>query len=191
MTITILLFSHILLCNILSTILRPNFEDFLDTAKQLEEQKITLYVPPGGEMWKQFLLNSSTDEYISLGENMIIADSWGHFWNLSKYDALGAGTHVRLGVFPYPYEVSLGKKYHPDGRGWYISQEHLASKFPYTGYLTNKKWHLNEVNELRCFFPYHLTFNIFFHCSTSYNILRIWLNIYFTSNKYVCRNKDY
>ena len=31
------------------------------------------------------------------------------------------------------------------GRGWHRSKEKVAGDHPYGGYLTNKKWHLNEV----------------------------------------------
>ena len=139
-------FSHILLCNLLTTILRPNFENPLDTAKQLVDNNITLYGGPGYEIWKQFLLESSIVDYNKLGENYIIADDWGHFANMTEHDVLGAGTHAWMISSVPPYFLSMGenKKYN-SGRGWYRSRERVAGMNPYGGYLTNKKWHLNEV----------------------------------------------
>ena len=124
--------------------MRPNFEEPLDTAKQLVEKNITLYDGPGYEFWKQFLLESSIHEYNILGENYLIADDWDHYKNFSEQHVLGAGTHALMTASVLPYQLKLGKKVN-SGRGWYRSKEKVAGIFPYGGYLTNKKWHLNEV----------------------------------------------
>ena len=144
------MFSHILLCNLLTTILRPNFEEPLDTAKQLVEKNITLYVTPGAEIWKQFLLDSSIPEYKILGENITIPDDWDHYGYMTEHDVIGAGTHAQMKTSLGPKELSLGEnKEINSGRGWYRSKEKVAGKYPYGGYLTNKKWHLNEVIQFR------------------------------------------
>ena len=138
-------FSHILLCNILTVILRPNFEEPLDTAKQLVEKNVTLYIYPGYQIYKQLLLDSPILEYRILGENAIIADDYDHFNNITAHDVMGAGTHAQLNYFVDSYELEFGEEYHPKGRGWYRSKEKVSGFSPYAGYLTNKKWHLNEV----------------------------------------------
>ena len=138
-----------MLCNLLTTILRPNFEEPLDTFKQLVEKNITLFARPGNTMWKQFLLESPILENRLLGETMIIPDiedsaeshydPASHFKNLTKHGVFGAGTHAQLTGYLASYQL---RDYGP----WYRSKETLAGKNPYSGYLTNKKWHLNEVN---------------------------------------------
>ena len=75
---------------------------------------------------------------------MIIADDWDHFNHITAYDAMGAGTHARMISNLNWWELDYGEKFHPEGRGWYRSKEKVAGN-PYSGYLTNKKWHLNEV----------------------------------------------
>ena len=117
----------------------------MDTAKQFVEKNITLYYVPGMESAKWGLLASPILEYRLLGENTIIADDISHFWNITKHDALGAGTHAQLNYFVDVDEVELGKTYHPEGTGWYRSKDTVPGDFPYAGYITNKKWHLNEV----------------------------------------------
>ena len=110
------------------------------------EKNITLYYGPGGEIWKQFLLESSIPEYNILGENIIFADDWDYFYNMSEHDVIGAGTHARMAPYLTPWELLLGENEDINsGRGWYRSKEKLAGDNPYAGYLTNKKWHLNEV----------------------------------------------
>ena len=123
--------------------MRPNFEEPLDTAKQLVEQNITLYRPPGSYLWKQFLLESSIPEYNILGETMIIADDWDHYENIIKHDVIGAGTHAQMVGSLSSYELAMGK--------WYRSKEKVSGHYPYSGYLTNKKWHLNEVLSFKQF----------------------------------------
>ena len=126
-------------------ILRPNFEEPLDTAKQLVERNITLYFQPGFEMNKQWLLDSPIVEYRILGENTIIADDSDHFNNITAHDVMGAATHARMTYFVTLWDLKWGEEYHPDGTGWYRSKEIVSGRNPYAGYLTNKKWHLNEV----------------------------------------------
>ena len=128
---------HILLCNLLTTILRPNFEEPLDTAKQLVEKNISLYGIPATEIWKQFLLESPIPDYNKLGETMIIADDWDHYDNITKHDVMGAGTHAVMAGHIDSNELAMGR--------WHRSKDKLAGDSPYAGYLTNKKWHMNEV----------------------------------------------
>ena len=126
--------------------MEPKFEEPLDTAKQLVENNITLYGWPGTEIWTRFLMKSSITEYNILGEYRTIADDWDHYWNMIEYDAIGAGTHAYMASYLTLEEQSYGKnKEVNSGRGWYRSKERVAGKYPYGGYLTNKKWHLNEV----------------------------------------------
>jgi len=126
-----------LLCNLLTTILRPNFEEPLDTAKQLVEKNITLYDSPGAEILKQFLLESPIKEYNILGETIIIADDWDHFDNITEHDVMVEGTHAMMSAYLYPSELAMGR--------WHRSKEKLAGDNPFVGYLTNKKWNLNEL----------------------------------------------
>ena len=68
---------------------------------------------------------------------MIIPNDYVHYDNISEHDVIGAGTHALMTGYLGPYQLSLGR--------WYRSEEKLAGKNPYSGYLTNKKQHLNEV----------------------------------------------
>ena len=121
----------------MTTILRPNFEEPLDTAKQLVEQNITLYHPPGGQILKHFLEASSIQEYNILGENMIFAEDNDHYFAIAKNDVIDKGTHAKISPLLVPQELNMGR--------WYRSKEILNGWNPYGGYISNKKWHLNEV----------------------------------------------
>ena len=142
-----IIFSHILLCNLLTTILKPNFEEPLDTINQLIEKNISISFWPGAEGNKIWLTNSLVPEYSIMGENAIVAKNYEEYENTTANDILGAGTHAKMSFFLDQWELEYGEKYHPEGKGWYRSKEKTleASRLPYFGYVTNKKWHLNKV----------------------------------------------
>ena len=118
--------------------MRPNFEEPLDTAKQLVEQNITLYMWPYASTWKRSLLESPIPEYGILAENMICTWDWDHYKKISEYDVIGNGTHAQLTPFIEPYELDMGR--------WYRSKEkYEGGRLNYFGFVSNKKWYLNEV----------------------------------------------
>ena len=63
-------FSHILLCNILTTILKPNFEKPIDTAQDLVDNNIKLIVYPGDQILQPFLAESPISSYKKLSESV-------------------------------------------------------------------------------------------------------------------------
>ena len=125
------------MCNILTTILRPNFEDPLDTAEDLVDNNITLYEVPGGYIWKQFLTQSPVLAYNRLVETMILTKDWDEYYYYSEHYVIDKGTHTQMSGYLYPEELDMGR--------WWRSQEKVSGRIPYGGYLSNKKWYLNEV----------------------------------------------
>ena len=117
--------------------MRPDFEAPLDTAKQLVEKNISLFGIPGTQIWLQHLLESPKPEYYKLGEKMVLPNSVERFYEIVEHDVIGNGTHALLTATIGTNELSMGR--------WHRSEEKLAGVNPYVGYLTNKKWHLNEV----------------------------------------------
>ena len=101
---------------------------------------------PGTQMYKDHLLESSITDYNILGEIYKVANDWEEYDYITEHDLIGAGTHAQMASIITPEEMELGKnKEINSGRGWYRSKEKVAGMYPYAGYLTNKKWHLNEV----------------------------------------------
>ena len=119
--------------------LRPNFEDPLDTAQDLVDNNITLYDVPGAHIWKQFLAHSPVPAYNKLSENMIIAKDWDEHDNYTEYYVLGKGTHAYMGSFVDSDYLDMGR--------WHRSEERVRGDNPYAGYLSNKNWYLNEVRK--------------------------------------------
>ena len=121
---------------------KPRFEDPIDSAKQLIENNITLFVIPVGKYYKTFLANSPIPEYQTLSKRMIIPNKWSEYDKLIEYGIIGNGTHARMGYGVNSWEISLGK--------WWKGNLVLGD-YPYAGYLSDKKWHLNEASDIFSF----------------------------------------
>ena len=76
--------SHCLMCNFLTTILKPNFEPFVDTAQQLVDKNMTIYFfPRSGKSWIESFKKAKDPNLQKLGESAIIPQSWGEFDNFN------------------------------------------------------------------------------------------------------------
>ena len=117
--------------------MKPNFEDPLDTAKQLVNKDITLYYGPHGQIFKQFLLQSPIKEYRILGEKFLISKDWDEYMSIAKDILMKKGTYAVMTYALGYRELAVGR--------WHRSMDNVNGHYPYGGYLTNKKWHLNEV----------------------------------------------
>ena len=135
-------FRHCLLCDIVNVMLKPRFEDPIDSAKQLIENNITLFTTPGSDYWVQFLANSPILEYQTLSKRLILAKDWDEYNYLIEHGIIGNGTHAQWGYGLGPWEKSLGR--------WWKGNLVLGD-IPYTGYLSDKKWHLNEASDIFSF----------------------------------------
>ena len=133
-----------MLCNVLTTILKPNFEKPIDTIEQLLERNITLAAwPASGVFWADHLNKSENPSYREISKTIEVAESWAEFDNITKYKMLSKGTHAQIATFLYPWVLKWGIEYN-QGRGWYRSKEAIPGFSPYTGIVTNIKWILNE-----------------------------------------------
>ena len=134
--------------------MRPNFEPFVHTARDLLERNITLYMLFTGQIWKQMLSQSDIPEYRKIAETMIFAESWEQYDEMTKNEFLSQGTHAQMMAYLWPsmsywgteYDHDQGRYKYNSGRGYYRGERvELAGVTPMVGFLTHKKWHLNEV----------------------------------------------
>ena len=145
--------------------MKPNFESHVHTARDLVERGIILYMWPGSQIWRQMLSQSDILEYRKIAESMIITKSWDQFDAMTKNEMLSRGTHAYMTSYLSPsyldwakevdddqgvtivsteYMTQKGEYKYNHGRGYYRGEK-VVGKIPGSGYLTNKKWHLNEV----------------------------------------------
>ena len=132
--------------------MKPNFESPVHTARDLVERDITLFHGPGTQMWRQMLSKSEIPEYRMIADSMIITKSYEMYNEMTRNEVLSQGTHAQLRSYMEPNELAWTTEYdhyqenykYNRGRGYYRG-EMLDGKIPGGGYITNKKWHLNEV----------------------------------------------
>ena len=145
--------------------MKPNFEPHVHTAGDLVERDITLYGEPSGLGLKLWLSQHHIPEYRKLGENMIITESYEQYYAITKNEMLSRGTHALMQPYLVPLELAWATEVEDDqgvtivsteyvtqkgeykfnhGRGYYRG-ERVNGTIPGGGFLTNKKWHLNEV----------------------------------------------
>ena len=150
--------------------MKPNFEPHVHTARDLVERDITLYENPFGEIWRQLLSQSDIPEYRKIAESMIIPESWDQYDAMTKNEMLSRGTHAYMTSYLSPSYLDWAKEVDDDQGVTIVSTEYMTQKGEYKynhgrgyyrgekvvldgytgqiGYLTNKKWHLNEVSEI-------------------------------------------
>ena len=122
------------------TIQRPRFEDPIDSAKQMIENNITVFFSPGSLYWIQFFGDSPIPEYQSL--SMDLAMSSEEYWDVIELGVIRNGTHAM-------FHFKLTERLKSLGRWW--KGNRVKGVYPYSGYLSDKKWHLNEASDIFSF----------------------------------------
>ena len=120
----------------MTVLLRPRYEDPVETTKDLIKRDITPYYGPGTEIWRQFFAASSDPNYQEISRRFVSAKDWYEYWIMGR-KVISTGMYAQLGTFPY---ASI-KEYND----WYRSIETISGTFPYQVHLSNKKWPLKKV----------------------------------------------
>ena len=127
---------HFLLCNYLTVLLRPSYEEPVETPADLIKRDITPFLYPGTEIWRQFFAASSDPNYKEISRRLIIASDWDEYEDMVS-KVTSTGMFADIGSFPYALEE--------DFKYWYSSSETIRGDYPYAVHLANKKWPLQKV----------------------------------------------
>ena len=127
--------------------LRPNYEEFIDSAAQIDAKNLKPITVPGGHLFKFIFSIHHDPTYRKIAKIMHIPSSWDDLINQNiRHDILGNGTAVFLYNKIRPEIQNMGK--------WYRSKEKIPMLFmdidPLIGYLSRKKWKYNEVSLKKC-----------------------------------------
>jgi len=133
---------HFLLSNYLTVLLRPRYEEPVESAADLIKRDITPFVWPGGEIFKQLFQASPDSNYQELSKILVIPKDSDEFGNLlwdmgwKEYGDLvnkvtDTGLFAQIGTIPFV--------------GWYRSTEKIAGTNPFGVHLSNKKWPMKKV----------------------------------------------
>ena len=130
---------HFLLANYLTVLLRPSYEEPVNTVADLIRRDITPFCAPGTEISKQDLASSPDPNYQEISRRLVVSKDWYEY-----VDMLGkvtsTGLYADIGNIPSIYFVKKHKN-------WYRSSEIVAGHVDngYGVHLINKKWPLKKV----------------------------------------------
>ena len=130
---------HFLLSNYLSVLLRPSYEEPVETTADLIDRDIIPFYMPGGEYYRQILAASSDPNYQEVSQRLVVAKDWDEYEDMVR-KVISTGLFAEIGTFPEPWYVP-----EEDYKYWYRSSETIGGINPYAGHLTNKKWPLQKV----------------------------------------------
>ena len=130
---------HFLLSNYLTVLLRPRYEEPVETAADLIKRNITPILFPGSELWVEFFATSPDPVYQDLSRKFVIANDWDEFEDMVR-KVISTGSFADMGPLPWIFNSTEEMK------DWYRSSETLAGDYPYSGHLINKKWPLKKVH---------------------------------------------
>ena len=128
---------HFLLCNYLEVLLRPFYEEPVETAADIIKRDITPFTQPNSEIMRQFFAASNDTNYQEISRRLVVPKTiWPDFSKM-LFKVMQEGSHSYIGNLPPLYEAYY--KY------WYRSSETIGGFNPYKVHLLNKKWPLKKV----------------------------------------------
>ena len=124
-------------------LLMPMYEDPVDTAEDVLKRGLIPYVAGGthhlaagqGEFWIEHMRQSDNPVYQQLAEIAVICE-WVEVLKTTYHKLQGHGTHVYINFYIPEDMKDMGK--------YYFGKELLEGVSPYTGWIVNKRWPLNE-----------------------------------------------
>ena len=129
--------------NFLTILLKPNYEKFVDTAKDVLDRGLTVVTYPGSESMVESSKNSPDYTTRTLAERTIVCSWWDECDGLGDYKGKGlipravktGSSVVEVGILWSDYLVH-GK--------WHRSKDRKGGDNPFASYMMNKKWTLEE-----------------------------------------------
>ena len=132
---------NFLLCNYLTVLLRPSYEEAVETSEDLIKRDIIPFLDPGAEIYIQFFAASTDPNYQEISERLVISKDWYEYEDMVRKVTL-TGKFAEIGSHPSPWFVP-----EEEYKNWYRSSEAIGGFNPYVGHLSNKKWPLKKVKD--------------------------------------------
>ena len=129
---------HFLLSNYLTVLLRPSYEEPVETAADLIKRDITPFYMPGGEILRQNFAASSDPNYQEISRRLVIAKDWDEYYDMVR-KVTTTGLFAEIDTVPLIFNST------DELKEWYRSSETIAGRNPFVGHLANKKWPLKKV----------------------------------------------
>ena len=154
------LFRHAFLCNLLTEIMRPRYEDPIDTAKDMAEKNIKLLRTANtAESFVIFFKRLNITEYTIIADNMYPVDT--NATNMDKYlysvehDIHGAGTHAVMANTLHQSVVNIAPL-----EKWWKSKESVPALSPFVSpVVIRKQWIMKEIGgDIFCVYYVYILF---------------------------------
>ena len=133
---------HFLLSNFLTVLLRPGYEQPVETVADIVKKDIIPILWPEGESWISFFADSPDPNYQEISRRILHVKDWDEYYNL-VHKVTSTGLYTEIGTVPTTSVVT-----EEEHKNWYRSSEMISGDNPYAVHLLNKKWPLKKV--LRC-----------------------------------------
>jgi len=125
--------NHCLLCNLLTTILKPQFEKMMDSPADLVEYNITMVLAPGAIYYKYLIGQSPVEDYQHLGKYAYVSSNFSDLEKVIREDILTEGKAAFMNGYLGDFLESWGR--------WHRTKELIEGFYPYGGWYGGKKWH--------------------------------------------------
>ena len=119
----------------MTVLLRPRYEEPVETAKDLIKRDIIPFYVPESEIWRQFFAASPDPIYQEISRRLVIAKDFDDYYDMVG-KVISTGKFADIGTVPDEEE---------DFDDWYRSTEAIPGNYPYGVHLSNKKWPLKKV----------------------------------------------
>ena len=127
---------HFLLSNYLTVLLRPKYEEPVETAADLIKRDITPILWPGGWKYIELFAASPDPVYQEISRRFVEANDWVEYKDM--VDKIpSTGKFADIGTKPWAPEDTFNK--------WYRSEEPIPGDSLYSGHIANFKWPLKKV----------------------------------------------
>ena len=124
---------HFLLSNFLTVLLKPSREAPVNTAADLVNRGMYLYLSPKQRIYEQIFANSPDKNYQALAKRILIATSRNAYSkNVRRVKGL-----TKLALMRHQPQPGQGALYH--------SSEPVQGTYNFIGSIANKKWPLKKV----------------------------------------------
>ena len=141
---------HILLCNYLTVLLKPRLEEPVDFAMDLIKRNITPYTYAGWGFLKYHFSRSQyfDPEYQELSQNLMSPKSGSEFDEIVDKVLDFNGSVAWIGNIINERWWMKNRKRDVRFKRFWVSKEYIKlGDYPYTIYLSNKKWPLLKVKK--------------------------------------------
>ena len=91
---------HFLLCNYLAVLLRPRYEEPVETSKDLIKRDITPFLWPTGGIYVQLFASSPDPTYQEISRRFVIAKDWDEYEEMIS-KVTSTGMYADIGPFPW------------------------------------------------------------------------------------------